>query len=65
MTMYLIFVKAPINLNKTYYQNERRGEKAIRVFGKDELISKVNELRANGEYIVSVRTEFGGWVLPF
>jgi len=65
MTMYLIFVKAPINLNKTYYQNERRGERTIRVFGKDELINKVNELRANGEHIMSVRTELGGWVMPF
>lgn len=60
--LYLIFTKAPINLNKTYYQNSRRGEKCHKINGKDAMLKKVDELKSQGEKILSIRTALGGWV---
>lgn len=62
MTTYLIFTKAPLNLHKTYYQSSRRGEKSHEVQGKEEMLKTVEELRAAGETVLSVRTALGGWV---
>lgn len=63
MTNYIIFVSAPINMSRSYYQNSRRGEKAIEIFGTRSLmLDKVQELRAAGERVLSVRTYLGGRV---
>lgn len=62
MINYSIFVKAPINYHKTYFQNARRGERAIHVEGKEAMVAMVKELKAAGEVVLSVRTALGGWV---
>lgn len=63
MNNYIIFIAAPINMSRSHYQNSRRGEKAIDLTGsRADLLAKVQELRAAGERVLSVRTYLGGWV---
>lgn len=63
MTNYIIFIAAPVNMSRSYYRNSRRGEKAIDIFGtRSQMLDKVQELRAAGERVLSVRTYLGGWV---
>ena len=63
MIRYIIFIKTPINLNKTYYRNERRDITSIRFTGtREELLSKIQDLRDSGREIDSVCNTVGQWV---
>ena len=60
MTNYIIFVSAPYNPHRTYFQCQRRGEKGIDVIGnRADMLAKVAELKSNGEHIISVCTSLG------
>lgn len=59
MAKYIIFTKSNINLNKTYFQNERRGQKAHEIETREEVREKIKELTAKGETIVEICTNLG------
>lgn len=59
MAKYIIFTKSNVNLNKTYFQNERRGRKAYKLKTREEVHEKIKELMAKGETIVEICTNLG------
>lgn len=62
MTTYLIFTRTASNPYRTYFQNARKNQKSHEAQGKEEMLKKVEELRAEGETVLSVRTALGSWV---
>lgn len=57
---YKIFVPAERRWDCTYFQNERRGQKAIHFTGTHaQLVEFVEGLKAQGTHICSVCTELG------